>query len=239
MNTQLTLRIHFSETASFANFVPGPNHNIITTMQSFLEQPQGNSLYLWGDSGTGKSHLLQAACQYTTERGKVPVYLPLSQLKQLDTEVLDGLDTLDLVCVDDVHSIAGITRWEEALFCLFNKLRDADVPQLISGTCIPADLTLTLPDLASRLSWGGVYHVQALSDEDKIEAVHIHAQALGLTLSKDIIIYLIQHYPRNMGSLVEGLQKLDYASLATHRKVTLPFVRHVLGISEHCTNNSH
>jgi len=172
---------------------------------------------------TGKTHLLQSACQAVTEHGGTPAYLPLSELRHYSTESIEELDGLDLVCLDDIHSIAGQHEWEHAIFSLFNTLYELQTPLLISGNCLPT--ALHLKDLASRLNWGGVFILQPLLAEEQRLALQQHALELGLDLPDTVLSHLLHHSAMNMKRLVEWLEYLDQASLATKRRLTLPFVR--------------
>ena len=88
---------------------------------------------------------------------------------------------------------------------------------------------MSLEDLRSRFSWGVVYQVQSLKDDDKITVLQMRAKRRGLSLNKDVAQYLLVHLPRNMKDLIAVLEKLDVASLAAQRSLTIPFVKQVLG----------
>jgi len=228
MTQQLPLDITVRESASFANYIFGKNDAIYEILQQLISGKGENSIYLWGTSGTGKTHLLQAICQQVAQYNNTPAYISLNQLEMLTPDILEGLETLDLVCIDDIHCIAGQTEWEQALFHLFNRLQDNHVPLIMTAHVSPKKLNLHLPDLTSRLTWGGVFQLQPLTDEEKVDALQKHASVLGLTLSAKVARYLLQHCSRDMPTLMEWLQRLDYASLSHSRKLTLPFVRQLL-----------
>ena len=88
---------------------------------------------------------------------------------------------------------------------------------------------MSLEDLRSRFSWVVVYQVQSLNDDDKIAVLQMRAKRRGLSLNKDVAQYLLVHLPRNMKDLIAVLEKLDVASLAAQRSLTIPFVKQVLG----------
>jgi DnaA-homolog protein len=234
MSTQLPLGIQLQDPVSFDNFLPGQNQTTYEFVQHLIDgQGQGEtSVFLYGISGTGKTHLLQAACQRLTQRGSSSAYLPLTQFKQFSTEMLDGLEHLELVCIDDIQEIAQITRWETALFHLFNRLRDNSIPLLITASARPDALGFTLHDLVSRLFWGGIFELQPLDDAAKVKILQQHAQNIGITLPQDVAIYLLQHCSRDLQTLMQWLQQLDYISLAQRKKITLPLVRHLLAHSK-------
>ncbi len=225
MSTQLPLGIHLQFSQSFANYNATFNHTALLVLRQVIARQSENSLYLWGASGTGKTHLLQAACQEIAYLDQTPAYIPLAEFKSAGTIVLEGLDNLDLVCLDDLQEIVGSNDWEGALFDLFNRLKDRNIPLLMTGNDSPNELGLHLLDLESRLSWGGVFKLQSLDNKEKIKALQQHAQQLGFELSEKVARYLLKQFAYDLASLIHQLRNLDYASLAAHRKITLPFVR--------------
>jgi DnaA family protein len=224
-STQLPLGINLQFSQSFANYNATFNHTALLVLRQVIARQSENSLYLWGESGTGKTHLLQAACQEMTYFDQTPAYIPLSELKSEGTMILEGLDSLDLVCLDDLQVIVGFNDWERALFNLFNLLKDHNIPLLMTGNAAPNDLGLKLLDLESRLSWGGVFKLQCLDNKEKIKALQQHAKQLGFELPEKVARYLLKQFAYDLETLIQQLRSLDYASLAAHRKITLPFVR--------------
>lgn len=226
MIAQLPLGIGLREAATFANFVPGANAAVLHALAQATEP----CLYLWGGAGSGRTHLLQAACHAEAECADrhatgTTVYLPLGMHQEFAPSVLDGLEDLSLVCLDDVQAIAGAPAWETALFHLYNRLRETGTRLLVAGRAAPAGLGLRLPDLISRLNWGPVFQLHALEDEDKILALQLRARARGFELPEDVARYLLRRLPRDMHSLFDMLDELDTASLAAQRRLTIPFVR--------------
>jgi len=226
--TQLPLGVTLHDSATFANYVPGINQVIYQTLQQLIVSQEQNYLYLCGTTGTGKTHLLQAVCQQIGQQGKTPIYLPLRYFYQVEVSILEGVETRDCVCIDDIQAIVGLPQWEEALFHLFNRLKDNQTLQIISGDVPPQELGLQLPDLISRLAWGGIFALQSLDDDSKIQALQIHAARRGLILSDEVALYLTRHCTRDMHNLMKWLERIDYASLAAQRKITIPFIRTLL-----------
>jgi len=212
----------------FSTYVTGNNQLACQSLLQVISGGDENVLYLWGPTGLGKTHLLQAACAEVANRQGVPAYLPLSQLRNLPIEAIEGMDQMDLVCFDDMQSIAGLSDWEDALFCLFNQLRETNTPLLISGNAAPQALGLGLPDLVSRLSWGGVFLLEALSDEDTLQVLKTYAAGLGLALTDPVANYLMSRCSRDLKILIAWLDRLDYASLSCKHRLTVPFVREIL-----------
>ncbi len=221
---QIPLGIGLRDEASFGNYFPGPNGEAQQAVQALVGGAH-QFLYLWGAAGTGKTHLLHAACHAFAVRGQHSAYLPLNDLRMLSPELLEGLEQLALVCVDDIQAVAGQGGWETALFHLYNRLRASGARLLVSGVAPPAASGLQLADLSSRLAWGLVLHVQPLGDADKIAALQLRARNRGMELPAEVGEYLLRHWPRDMARLYDLLQRLDTHSLTQQRKLTIPFVR--------------
>jgi DnaA family protein len=143
--------------------------------------------------------------------------------------LLEGLDDLDWLCIDGLQFVAANSAWELALFALFNALRDKGGRLLIAANASPNKLPIALPDLQSRLNWGLALSIQPLSDEEKLAALQLRAKARGLDLSDEVGQYILHRAPRDMGPLFQCLNTLDKASLAEQRRLTIPFVKQVLG----------
>ena len=222
---QLPLGIGLKDSATFDNFYAAGNELVLQALQ------QGNDrmVYLWGPPGCGKTPLLQALCHATAANGSSPVYLPLQELVALSPELLEGLEQQALIAIDDIQMIAGKALWEEALFHLYNRIRDRGQRLVVSATVAPAGLALTLPDLVSRLGWGPVFQLASLTDADKRAALQMRARLRGLELGDEVAEYMLRRYPRDMDSLFNLLNQLDHASLAAQRRLTIPFVRDLLG----------
>jgi DnaA family protein len=227
---QLPLGLSLKDDASFENFYPGANIEIVAALQKSAARQGEKLIYLCGARGQGRSHLLQAACHEAALHKLSAVYLPLNDLKSEPPEMLHGLETLDLVCIDDVQCLADTPAWEEAVFHLFNRVHDARGMMILAGNDLPQALPLKLPDLLSRLSWGVTYQLHPLTDDEKITVLIRRAKARGITLSEEVGKYLLSHCPRHMTTLLAALDALDKASLAQQRRLTIPFVKEVLEI---------
>jgi DnaA family protein len=184
-------------------------------------------IYLHAANGCGKSHLLQAACHLA---GESALYLPLGELAQYPpADVLRGIETLDLVCVDDIECVLGHDEWELALFDLFNRARECNCRLLLAGDRPPRTQAVRLPDLRSRLSWGVVFRLPQLDDESLGDVLRFRAARRGLSLSGEVAGYIVKRAPRSLDRLLELLDRLDRASLAEKRALSIPFVKQSLG----------
>lgn len=185
-------------------------------------------IFLFGPAGTGKTHLLQAACHLAS--AGAAQYLPLADLRDCAAQdVLQGLEALDLVCLDDVHSVLGDAAWELALFNLCNRARATNCRLLVAGNAAPRALPVDLPDLRSRLAWGIVYQLQQASDAEKAAILRLRATRRGLSLPAGVATYIVSRAPRGTQDLLGLLDVLDQASLREQRSLSIPFVKQSLG----------
>ncbi|MEN8165897.1 MAG: DnaA regulatory inactivator Hda [Pseudomonadota bacterium] len=226
MASQLPLGIELKPTIDFSRFISGQNAQAVARLRS----GQDPFIYLWGESGCGKSHLLQAACRQQDAEGARCAYLPPAEITGLSPEMLEGLESMDLVCLDDLEQLLGDPTWELALFNLFNQLRDHRAQLFIAANAPPGQLPVKLKDLASRLTWGPCYHLIPLNDPERLELLISSAEQRGLKLSPETAGFLLQRTPRDIHSLTRLVERLDQASLAEQRRLTTPFVRKVLGL---------
>lgn len=231
---QLSLGVSLKDDATFDNFYAPAGSANAQVVAALCQQVEGTGeqfVYLWGAAGAGLTHLLQASCHYAESRNLSVQYLPLSEVTGFAPEaLLEGLEHLDMVCLDGLNAIAGKPDWERALFNLYNALRDAGRLLLVAAPQNPRALEVNLPDLRSRLQWGVTYQVQGLSDEEKIRALTTRARERGLELNQEVATFIVQRVPRDMNQLFCYLHRLDHASLAEQRKLTIPFVKKTLGL---------
>jgi len=228
---QLPLAVRLRDDATFANYYPGANAAALGYVERACQLEQSwveNFIWLWGAAGVGRTHLLQAACLRAEELGSRSLYLPMADCVSYGTEILEDIESCDLVALDDVQCIAGSVEWETALFHAFNRVRDAGKRLLIGAKSSPRELGVDLPDLQSRLNTALVFHLQELSDEEKLRALQLRASRRGLYLADEVGRYLLTHTGRTMENLFSALEKLDEASLQAQRKLTIPFVKEVL-----------
>jgi len=229
---QLPLGVRLRDDATFANYYPGANAAALGYVERLCEADAGwteSLIYLWGGEGVGRSHLLQAACLRFEQRGEQAVYLPLAEVVDYGPALLDNLEQCELVCLDDLRAVVGRADWEEALFHLFNRLRDSGRRLLLSADTAPRELPVQLADLQSRLTLALVFQLQSLSDEDKLRALQLRASRRGLQLSDEVGRFILTRGERSMSALFELLERLDQASLQAQRKLTIPFLKETLG----------
>lgn len=228
MNKQFPLMLSLKHSATLDNFVLGSNSQAVAEIYSCTKTKHGGYLYLWGLGGTGKSHLITSAAKAGDDNGLAVAYIPLSRAPELSHEILTDIEHMDLVCLDDIHHIAGDQIWEEALFHLFNRTRELATNLIITANCSPSALQLNLPDLVSRLTSGLSYRLAPLDDATKMELLQDRAEKRGMELTVETADYILKHHSRDTASLLAFLEQLDHASLAAQRKLTIPFVRSLI-----------
>lgn len=229
MTYQLPLMgLQLRDDATFANFTIGENAAVLKQCQAMAVGGGEQYLYLWGQQGAGCSHLLQACCHRASEQGLPCAYFSLADVDELSPEMLEGLESLALLCLDDLEAIAAKQEWEHALFHLYNRMRDAGTKFIAAGPCGASQLPLQLPDLRSRLAWGLSYQVHELKDADKIATLQMRASNRGFDLPAEVANFLLTRCSRNMRDLADILNTLDEASLVSQRKLTIPFVKQTL-----------
>ena len=197
------------------NFVAGRNVELLAALrQAAAGAAEVRAVYLWGEKGSGKSHLLQAMVAQAAGQG---------------AHYAEGAvpDAAGLVAVDDAEALDDAAQI--ALFELYNRMREQGGLLLVSGTQAPAHLSLR-DDLRTRLGWGLVYQVHALSDEEKAEALRQHAGARGFVLPHEVTQYLLRHGRRDLPSLLKVLDALDERCLRLKRVASVPLLKEVMAL---------
>jgi len=225
--TQLTLGVQLRDDANFENFyVNQANEALFAALTK--EALDSHLVYLWGSANSGRSHVLQATCYQRAQAGLGVLYLPLQDIDHFDPDMLQGTDSLSIVCLDDLESIAGNAQWEQAVFNLYNTLQESDTSLLVSASCAPLDLQVELADLHSRLQSGLTFQLTDMSDADKCAMLSLRAANRGMDLNLQVADYIVKRVDRNVDQLIKVLDRLDGESLQLGRRLTIPLVREVM-----------
>ncbi len=228
---QLPLNMQLDKSAKFANFFAGGNQLLVDYLQNFLDNTADWLVYLWGAAASGRTHLLQASCHLTESLQQSAVYIPLAEYESFSPAMLDNLEDFSLVLLDDLHMIVGNRDWEEALFHLYNRVHIAQHKLIISADQAPRSLAIRLADLRSRIALATTFRLKSLTDTEKLSLLPSRAMQRGLTLPLDVARFMLHRYSRDLPSLFILFEKLDYASLAEKRKLTIPFLKYVLELN--------
>jgi DnaA family protein len=229
-SSQLTLSVNLKDDATFSNYFIGNNAQLVTNLHTMANGRGSQYLYFWGKSGVGRTHLLHACCNIANQRKLSSFYLSFANLNNLQPEIFDDLEKMLLICIDDIQCIAGQQLWEEAFFSFFNRIHENKKRLIIASDSIPQNLGLNLHDLTSRLTSGIVLKIHELTDEEKIQTLILRAKRRGMNLPRNAAQFLWRRWSRDMHSLFNVLNTLDEASLAAKHKITIPFVKSVLGL---------
>jgi DnaA family protein len=207
--SQLALDVLQPREPALDNFVAGRNAEALDALRRLAHGELAERIvYLWGEHGSGRTHLLAALAR--TPRGAW--WSPASPP-----------DAPGIALVDDVQRLDGAAQ--VALFNRLNAARErADAACVVAGPSPPARLALR-EDLRTRLAWGLVYQLHALSDEEKAAALAAHAATRGVAVSADLIPYMLTHLPRDLRTLIAALDALDAYALARGRALTVPLLR--------------
>ncbi|MBV1876695.1 MAG: DnaA regulatory inactivator Hda [Pseudomonadales bacterium] len=215
MNKQLALDLKLRDDATFSNYLGGAATKVL----------QADAwTYLWGKPGSGKTHLLQAICHHT----EGAIYL--SGLKQHSKDVFEGLECMQVVCIDDIHEVLDDADWQEALFHLMNAIKDMDKRLYISGNKPVRGLRVGLADLKSRLLAAAVVETDVLDDEQKLAVLVQRAENRGFRMGEDVARFILSRTSRDMRKLIDVLQHLELETLQQGKRITIPFVKRILNI---------
>ncbi len=214
---QLVLDLGADPAHSLDTFQVGENAELAHLMHLFAERSSREHFcYLWGDTGAGKTHLLQALAATPGSR-----YIAHDAP---DEQFAFSPDTT-LYLLDDCDRLSP--QGQIDAFALFNQIREHGAYMVSTGP-VPPGVLHVREDLRTRMGWGLVYQIHGLSDDQKIAALTQAAESRGLTLSASVLPYLLSHFKRDMRSLSTMLDALDQYSLETQRPVTLPLLRDLL-----------
>jgi len=225
---QLALGLQWRDASAFENFLAARNREAVERTRAVAmtgHVTPRDWLFLWGEPGSGKTHLLEAVCHAASAASRRPIYLSFRDHAKLSPGVLDELEQFTPVCLDDLDAITGIAGWEQALFALYERMRPAGGMLLVAARANPASLGIGLRDLATRLGAGLVYQLQPLTDVEKMAALRLRAERRGFEVNEEVAKYLLARYPRDTHSLFALLDRLDNATLVAQRRLTVPFLR--------------
>jgi DnaA family protein len=227
MTAQLPLALRWPRRQRFEHFHAGANAAAVAAVRALAGDVGAPWVYLHGGAGSGRTHLLMAACQAAHAGGRVVQYLPLSTLVD-KAAALRGVPGSELLALDDIGAIAGDRDAEHALFDLYNQAKADGSALLFAADATPSQLELTLPDLRSRLSACAQFALKPLDDDERRAVLKAQATSRGIQLDDSVLDWLFSRYARDLGALLELLDRLDQASLAAQRRITVPFLRDFL-----------
>ena len=223
---QIALDIGLASNPSFGNFFSGPNEAAVEHLELWAGNPLRSPVptYLWGDAASGKTHLLKAVSEILRGQGAASGWMDASMLEPPEFD-----ESWAVVILDDCHLYTAAQQ-RVAFNWFVNALNAADGnPRwvLAAGNAPPADLRLR-EDLRSRLGWGHVFALQALSEADRRAVLGREADTRGVSLSGEVVDFMLTRFSRDLGSLMQLLDHLDAYALQTKRAITIPLIRSML-----------
>ena len=222
MHRQLTLNLLINEEAKFENFITH-DKSIIYCIKQYIENKEEHFAFIHGSQACGVSFILQAICNYMILKGKSAFYFSLKDTTVL-TDVLQNMENMDLVCIDDIEQ-AMHTEWEEHILHFYNRSREKNKKLIISAHHPQNKLTCSFKELSSRLHWGLTVTLPNVDNETKLEILKKQAFLRGLILSKSVEQFILKMCNYHLGEISNLLTKLEQASLAHKRRITIPFIK--------------
>jgi DnaA-homolog protein len=226
MSDQLPLALRFPADQRFELWVG--NAEAAAACKRRVAQNLQTPLLITGAQGSGKTHLLLASCAMATQVGIKVRYLPLQAVRDRLSDVLGDVEHAQLIAVDQLEVLVGDKEKETALFHLHNRAHDAGVSLIYASSLSYELLEFTLPDLRSRISQCERISLQLLTDDERRDVLRVRAQMRGLEIDNSVLDYVFSHVSRDLITLTVMLDRLDRASLAAKRRITIPFVKTVI-----------
>jgi len=225
---QLPLNVQLNDSAKIDNFFIGENVQLVNKL-SQLNNSKGEFLFIWGAEGVGKTHLAHACSQLISKSGKTAAYLPLNE-PFISEQLLDNLESVDFVCLDGFDVVSKNASWEQAIFHLYNQLKLFERQLIIFAESSPNQIQINLDDLKSRLGAMEVYKLSGVNDSDKAGFLLNYAQSRGLEITKEVANFILARSNRELKMVKKTIKKLDQQALTHKRKITIPFVKEILGL---------
>lgn len=236
-SAQLPLAMRWPPQQRFDSYHVGDNGVALAALRRAAAHSGADWVFLSGPAASGKTHLLIAACAEAATLGRRAQYVSLRTSAAgargaAGAEAIRALGGSDLLAIDDVDAITGQRETEHALFDLYNRCRTERSTLVLAAALPPAQIGLVLPDLVSRLAICVQAPLRTLDDAQRREVVRARADARGLLLDEAALDWMFTHTQRDLASLSELVERLDRASLAAQRRVTLPFLRELIGVEK-------
>jgi DnaA-homolog protein len=223
---QIALDIGLAPGPTLKNFFAGPNQAALQHLQLWVGNDKRSPVpsYVWGEGGSGKTHLLRAAQAALRDQG-----CPVGWMDATVAEPSAFNDAWRVVILDDVHIYTAVQQ--HAAFNWFvNATTPSDGQQrwvLAAGNVPPSDLALR-EDLRTRLGWGHIFQLQVLSEPERRAVLRQQADDRGVFLSDEVMDFMLNRFSRDLSSLIQLLDQLDGYALQTQRAITIPLIKAML-----------
>lgn len=222
---QLPLNFKNNQTKTFIDFIKGKNKVVLDSLKSFAQSDE-TLFYLWGETGSGKTHLLQAYVTQLLANNQKAVVVKHRELEQRQNVQI--IEMFDIICMDEIESIAKEKIKEEALFYWINEVKQAKKKIILAGELPSISKQWQLPDLRSRLQAGRTHELKALNREDALSVFMQQAKAKGMQINDKTLNYIKNNCEMNMAYLSSLLVRLDQVTLVEKKQVTIPLLKKIV-----------
>jgi len=224
---QLALQIQINERASLNNFFVSKNNSktIQILKNILLDSNNGVQIFIDDLGSNGKSYLLQAICNDFSNSSNSSIYIPMQEAINLDPSILEGVSELNLICIDDVDLINKRREWELALFNLINECYEKDCFLLLSGSVNKLE---AIPDLVTRIKKMETLRLEAINDDELLEATQAISKNLNIEISDKNMNYLINNSKRDIKTIFRTLSQLEKESLERKKSIGLNLIKEVI-----------
>ena len=220
---QLGLPIALNVQMSLDNFVA--NEQAQSLIERLFSNDTGAEVYIYGDSGSGKTHFLQAAIFNAIEQNKTAVFVDC--LEEIPDYLIEMVADFHWLAIDNIGH--ATEDRQQLLFDLYNRARQANVIILVSGTSLPSELDL-MKDIKTRLSLATVFQLEVLDDKQTKEVLSNQMSERNMSIDEKVYSYLFKHYSRDINKLLDAISHLDKASMQAKQAISIPLVKKVLEI---------
>jgi len=215
---QIPLAIGPEQQPTFESYLSQANAETVAQLRAL--GPGAPPAYLWGPSGSGKSHLLRALADERRSAGGRAVLFDAG-----DAVPWELHEQATLVMVD--HCDALDAQRQHGAFKLFVEAAAIDAQWVAAGRVPPVDLPLR-DDLRTRLAWGHVFALHAPDESDTRAVLRREAERRGIGLGDGVLDYLLSRFERDLKSLMALFDRLDRYALSRQRALTVPLIRQML-----------
>ena len=230
MTAQLILPMGLDDSFGIDNFVDTPNRALLTHLKRQLSQrahgefESYSGVYIWGEAGSGKSHLLAAMSQWVKQNAGKTVWLEFGHI----WVPRSGGALSRVYLLDDAESFITKSAAEQDFLTLIERIKQQNAMLLMTARRPVKKLGIALDDLSSRLQAMEFFELQALGEQEKREVLRQRAHQRGIVLSEEVLNWLFTHTARDLGLLLDLLERIDVQSLSQKRRVTIPFIKSIL-----------
>ena len=224
---QLALQIQINERASLDNFFVSKNNNqtIQILKNILLSSNKGAQIFIDDLGSNGKSYLLQAICNDFSNSNNSSIYIPMQETINFDPSILEGISELNLICIDDIDLINKRREWEIPFFNLINECYEKECFLILSGSI---NKLKAIPDLISRIKKMETLRLEAINDDELMEATQAVSKNLNIEISDKNMNYLINNSKRDIKTIFRTLSQLEKESLERKKSIGLNLIKEVI-----------